>query len=126
MVGDSTIDRVVSLGLSLPCRATMTPWIGPGSSSPRLHHQVRPRDERQADCQFEHEDDPRSAALECLRDNDPAMVATIVTVEVRIEATRTLDEGVTDRLTDAPGSQRVDDGQPAWRQCGVDTHPRVP
>jgi hypothetical protein len=45
---------------------------------------------------------------------DPTMSATVVTVDVRVEATVRLDdEAVADRLTAAPGAERVDDVQPA-------------
>ncbi len=63
---------------------------------------------------LEREDDVRSAAVEGLCDLEPAMSATVVTVEVRVEATVALDgEALADRLTAAPGAERVDDVQPA-------------
>lgn len=63
---------------------------------------------------LEREDDVRTAAVEGLRGVEPAMSATVVTVEVRVEATTAVDgDGLTERLTDAPGAQRVDDVQPA-------------
>ena len=51
-----------------------------------------------------------TAAVEGLRGVEPAMAATVVTVEVRVEATGALDgDAVADSLSAAPGTQRVDE-----------------
>ena len=63
---------------------------------------------------LERDDDVRRAAVEGLCGLEPAMSATVVTVEVRVEARVALDhEGLTQRLTAAPGAQRVEEVQPA-------------
>jgi hypothetical protein len=63
---------------------------------------------------LERENGVAEAALEGLMGVDPTMSATVVTVDVRVEATVRLDdEAVADRLTAAPGAERVDDVQPA-------------
>ncbi|MEF8776036.1 MAG: hypothetical protein V5A43_05995 [Haloarculaceae archaeon] len=62
---------------------------------------------------LEHEDDVADAIVKALRGVEPAMAATVVTVEVRVEATAALDDaGLADCLTDAPGTQRVEEVEP--------------
>jgi NMD protein affecting ribosome stability and mRNA decay len=63
---------------------------------------------------LQRDDDVADATVEHLRGLDPAMPATVVTVDVRLEAARTLDErAVANRLTAAPGDERVETVRPA-------------
>jgi len=64
---------------------------------------------------LEREDDVAAAIVEALRGVEPAMAATVVTVEVRVEASAALedDTAVADCLTAAPGTQRVETVEPA-------------
>ena len=63
---------------------------------------------------LQRDDDVADATVEGLRDLDPAMPATVVTVDVRVEAARTLDEqAVASRLTAAPGAECVETVRPA-------------
>jgi hypothetical protein len=59
---------------------------------------------------LERGDQIATAVVEGLRGVEPAMSATVVTVEVRVEVSGALDgDAVAGNLAAAPGAQRVDD-----------------